>query len=347
MRSGVRSSRWGLAVSQLMCFGRWGVLAAAAGLAVLAAPRRAAAEPTPLAPQVAYNYGENETPRAAGMGGALRALGNSTAAMFMNPAAMAETRVYHIEALAQISPEARRQVYGGVVADSITGRLAGGISAVGGFVDPDGLDRSYLDVRVGLAYPITDRLFVGLSGKYAKIIQEGTLRTGGLGESALSGGLRDEAGDGLASVDEMTFDAGIVARVSDSIYVSAVGTNLTYPAHGLLPTTFGGGIGLGTSDFSIEADAIADFSSYLDTTMRLMIGGEYLAANHFPIRLGYRFDQGAQEHAISGGLGYIANELAIEASVRRALASPGATTIVVGLTYHLEASGLTRAPAEM
>lgn len=322
-------------------------LALAVGLAIGAAPRRAAAEPTPLKPQVAYAYGENETARAGGMGGALRALGNSTSGMFINPAAMATTRVYHIEALAQISPEARRQVYGGAVADSVTGRLAGGIAVVGGFVDPDGVDRSYLDARVGLAYPITDRLFVGVSGKYAKIIQEGTLREGGLRDSVVSGGLRDDEGGGyLPSVDEMTFDAGVVVRVSDSVHVGAVGTNLTYPGHGLLPTTFGGGIGIGTSDFSIEADALADFSSYLDTSMRLMIGAEYLAGDHFPFRLGYRFDQGAKEHAISGGLGYIGNELAVEASVRRALADPGATTIFVGLTYHLEASGLTRAATD-
>ncbi|WP_245678182.1 hypothetical protein [Chondromyces crocatus] len=284
------------------------------------------------------------------MGGALRSLGNATSAIFVNPAAMVETRVYHVEALAQISPEARRQVYGGVVSDSVTGRLAGSISVLGGFIDGDGTDRSYLDARVALAYPITDRLFLGLTGKYAKIFQEGRLGAGGLGNSAVSGGLRDaDDGDGgyLASVDEFTFDAGLILKVSDAVYISAVGQNLTYPKHGLLPTTVGGGVGIGTQDFSVEVDALADFNSYLDPSMRLMVGGEYLVANHFPIRLGYRFDQGAKQHALSGGLGYVGNEFAIEASVRRALADPGATTVFFSLSYHLEAAGLTRSPAEM
>ncbi|EYF05584.1 Hypothetical protein CAP_3132 [Chondromyces apiculatus DSM 436] len=287
------------------------------------------------------------------MGGALRSLGNSTSAIFLNPAAMAETRVYHVEGLAQVSPEARRQVYGGVVSDSVTGRLAGSIAVVGGFIDGDGFDRSFLDARLALAYPITERLFIGLTGKYARIYQEGTLgagSAGGLGESAASGGLRDpDDTDGgyLPIVDEFSFDAGLVLKVSDSVYLSAVGQNLTYPGNGLLPTTVGGGVGIGTTDFSIEADALADFSSYLSTSMRLMVGGEYLVGNHVPIRLGYRFDQGAGEHSLSGGLGYVGNEFAIEGSVRRALADPGATTIFIGLSYHLDAAGLTRSPAEL
>jgi hypothetical protein len=324
-----------------------GALALAAALAVLSPARRAGADPTPLTPQIAYAYGENETPRAAGMGGGLRALGNGTTAMFQNPAEMVATRVYHIEALAQISPEARRQVYGGVVVDSVTGRLAGGIAVVGGFVDPDGIDRSYLDARIGLAYPISDRIFVGLAGKYAKITQDGTLRAGGLGASRASGGLLDPEGGGrLPLVDEITFDAGLTVRASDSIYIAAVGQNLTYPANGLLPTTLGGGIGFGTADFSVEGDALADFSSYSQTAARLMIGGEYLVGNHFPLRLGYRYDQGANLHALSAGIGYVGTEIAVEAGVRRTLSDPGATTIVIGIAYHLEASGLIRAPTD-
>lgn len=323
------------------------MLAVAVAVPLTAAARRADADPTPLPPQQAYAYGESETPRSAAMAGALRAVGNSTTAMFLNPAAMVETRVYHIEALAQVSPEARRQVYSGVVTDSVTGRLAGGLSVSGGFVDPDGIDRSYLDARVGIAYPVSDRLFVGLTGKYEKIFQEGTLRTGGLGASHVSGGLVDAEGGGrLPVVDEFTFDAGVAVRVSDSVFIGALGQNLTFPGNSLLPTSVGGGLGIGTSDFSVEGDVLGDFHSYAETTMRVMIGGEYLAGDHFPLRLGYRWDQGAGTHAISAGTGYVGKELAIEAAVRRTLADPGATTIFFGVTYHLEATGLTKAPSD-
>src|ERR1700743_3605436 len=84
------------------------------GLSLLAllTPARALAQ-SKLDPQVSYNYGENETPRSAAMGGALRAMGSGASAVYLNPAALPETRVYHITALAQVAPETDRQIYGG------------------------------------------------------------------------------------------------------------------------------------------------------------------------------------------------------------------------------------------
>ena len=63
------------------------------------------------------------------MGGALNALGVSTPALSLNPANMAMARVYHIEALAAFSPEAKRQTYGAAVVDSVlnSNGLAGGV----------------------------------------------------------------------------------------------------------------------------------------------------------------------------------------------------------------------------
>jgi len=300
---------------------------------------------TELAPQIKYNYGEDETARLAAMGGALRAVGSGTTGMILNPADIAETRVYHLEAFAQIVPEAGRQIYGGIVMDSITGRLAGGLAVTGGFVDPDGLDRSQLGVRLALAYPITDKLFVGLGGRYAKVTQSGESGPfGGKGVDKPAGGLVDSDGGRFAFVNTFTFDAGITAKVGENVYVGVLGQNLSYPNNAILPTTFGGGVGFGNKDLSIEADGLADFNSWGKTTARAMVGVEYLAGDHFPIRAGYRYDQGASLHWLSAGLGYIATEFSIEASVRRSLSDPGATTIVIGLAYFLESSGLTRSP---
>ena len=75
-----------------------------------------------------------------------------------------------------------------------------------------------------------------------------------------------------------------------------------------------------------------------------MAGGEYLIGNHFPVRLGYRFDWldkriSEPSHAVSGGLGYIDPRFSAQASARRTVTGPGATTVVVSFTYHLESSG--------
>ena len=79
---------------------------------------RARADASAIVPEVGYNYGEVETARSAAMGGALRALGNGVTGLYLNPANMALTRVYHLMALAQIWPESRRQTYGAAAVDS-------------------------------------------------------------------------------------------------------------------------------------------------------------------------------------------------------------------------------------
>lgn len=317
-----------------------------AGLSLLA-PGTAAADASPLPPPIVYNYGEHETPRSAAMGGALRAMGSGTDGIFLNPAALPEARVYHIQALAQVTPETGRQVYGGTIVDSVTSRMAGGFSFVGGFMDPKGLDRSFLDMRLDLAFPISDRFIIGVAGRYLKLTQSGV---GPFGLSPFSGGLIDTTSTDrppgrTAMVNALTVDAGIVVRPTDSFFISAVGQNLTYPKNGLLPTTVGGGLGYGNGVFAVEADGIADLNSWSKPTARVGAGAEYVAAGIVPIRAGYRFDQGAKLHTLSIGTGYVGPIFSIEAAVKRTLASPGATAMVFSIAYHLESSGLTRPTA--
>jgi hypothetical protein len=319
-----------------------------------------------LPPQVIYNYGENETTRSAAMGGALRALGNGTSAVLLNPADMLETRVYHAGGLVQGTPETKSLTFGSAIVDSVTGKLAGGLSLMGGWVDsgddPGRLNRSLVDVRVALAYPITDRIFLGVAGRYAKISQLAAdtpfsrpLRDDESNEliddapfsrDLVAGGLVDtaDAKSRYSLVNELTFDAGLTIKATDNVYLGALGQNLTYPNHGLLPTIVGGGIGFGNQNLSIEVDALADLTSWGKPKVRAMIGGEYLVGDHVPIRLGYRFDQGAKLHTLSFGGGYIGAEFSIEAALKRTLSSPeGATTLLFSLEYFFEAPGLVRA----
>ncbi len=279
------------------------------------------------------------------MGGALRALGNGTTGVFLNPASMAQTRVYHIEASAQITPETQRYVFGGVVVDSVTSKLAGAAAVNGGFMDGDGLDRSVFDVRSATAYPITDRLFLGIGGRYFKASQTAKIAPFGVGDK-VAGGLIDPTSSPtkrFAFLNTFTFDVGLTVRAADGLYIAALGQNLSYPNNGLLPTTIGGGIGYGTENLSIEADGVADLNSWGKPKARLMAGAEYLLVDHIPLRLGYRFDQGAGMHTLSGGLGYIGTSFSIEGSVKRTLTgTPGATSMVFSVAYFLESSGVTR-----
>lgn len=297
------------------------------------------ASPSNLPPQVGYNYGQTETPGIAATAGALRATSNSTSALFINPANMAATRVYHIGAFAQIWPQANRQSYGAAIVDSIvsSAKLAGGLGGSYTRQDPDGVDRTAIDVRFALAYPFSDMFFVGADGRYLSLEEDGypkSLRQ--LGPSVASGGLHDDP-----IVKSITFDAGMTLKPIDHLYLSIVGSNLTDPGNGFLPLTLGGGIGYVADTFSLEGDVLGDFSTYDNTTTRAMAGGGVLVADHFPLKLGYRYDEGAQSHAITGGLGYLDKAYAVELSLQRVVSGDPVTVVVFGFTYHVEATGLT------
>jgi hypothetical protein len=329
--------------------------ALAALLSAGLAPAVARADRSALDVNVVTDYGESETPRSAAMGGAVRAIATGSSGIYLNPAAMAAAPVYHIEALTQYTPETRRWVLGGTIVDSITSRLAGTFSIVGTPIpmDPDGIRRSVLDLRLGLAYPITERFILGVTGRYLKVNQSGTAGSNyGFLPSVVSGGLYDPSSgspptDRFALVNTATVDVGLLVKPTDSFYIGAVGQNLTYANNGFLPLLVGGGLGYMTDVFAIGVDGIADLSSWSvpgssKPTARLGAGAEYKAAGIIPLRLGYRFDEGSKLSTLSAGSGYVGQEWALEASVKRTVSSPGATTIFFSVGYYLESTGVTR-----
>lgn len=134
-------------------------LASAAALAAaLLRPGAARAEPSPLPPEIGWNYGEQETPRTAALGGATRAISTDLNAFFVNPAGIAASRVYHMGALAQVWPQARRQSYGLAAVDSATSRLSAGLGGFYTVQDSEGLRRKATDARLVLAFPLSERL---------------------------------------------------------------------------------------------------------------------------------------------------------------------------------------------
>ena len=260
---------------------------ACAALAWATLTSEAAANPSQLVPEVGYNYGEVETGRSAAMGGALRALGNAVTGLYLNPANIALTRAAHLQADAQIWPQASRQSYGASIVDSVTGRLAAGVGGHYNVLDPSGVDRKWTDARLALAFPLSDKFYVGATGKYLKLRENGlSAPKFGLPASPASGGLDQEP-----IVDGLTFDLGLTVKPSNQLLIGLLGSNLTSPGNGYQPTSLGGGVGIGTDDMTIEGDVVADFTTFTKadgssrTTMRAMAGFEYLAADHYPLRL--------------------------------------------------------------
>lgn len=307
-------------------------------LEIFVAAPVAHADASKLPPEVGYDHGQTLTPRVGGMGGAQRAFSNSTDALFVNPANMAMTRIYHVGAIAALWPEARRQSYGLAIVDSIVSasRVAGGLSASYLSQDPAGVDRSGFDVRFALAYPFSEQFFLGASAHYLSLKQSG-YPSGlfALQPSEAAAGRR-----GKTIVQEMTFDAGLTAKPVDEVAISLVGYNLTNPGVGFLPLVLGGAAAYGTTELTIEADALADLTTYDSTTWRVMGGGELLVGNHVPLRAGYSWDQGRGNHALAAGLGYLDEVYAFDVSVQRVVSGDASTAVFIGFKYHVESAGL-------
>jgi hypothetical protein len=301
-------------------------------LGLLAAQANAQDESKAL---IGFNYGEIETARIAAVGGGQRALATSVGALFTNPAGMASTRVYHLAALGQIWPEASRQSYGAAAVDSSvsSAQLAGGFGGTWNVQDKDELDRQWTDLRFALAYPFSDTFSLGLGAHYLWLQQNGL---GPLGESLASGGLHDQM-----IVRAVGVDAGATVRPSESFYVGLVANNFNDPGHGFMPLSIGGGLGIAADVITLEADAVADFTTWDRTTWRGMGGGTLLLAESYPISLGYRYDSGAKSHAVSAGLGYATKEFSAELACRRVVVGEKMTAFVLELRYHVDALGVT------
>ena len=297
--------------------------------------RVAAADPASTSPEQGYDLGEIQGARMLAFGGAQAALGTSTTSLFLNPANLPLARVYHFEALAAVSPEAQRQSYGGAVVDSSTSRLAGGVAGTWNLQDPNGINRQWTDIRVGMGYGLGDRFSVGAAGRYLRVSQ--ATGSGPLGPS--------EASDGLPSspiLNTLTCDIGATLIPIDGFRIGAVGKNLTNPGTGLAPTTVQGGAGYGSELFSIETDVLGDFTTYSAARARVMFGGELFLGGHVPIRLGYRCDDGTKTQAISAGLGYIESSWSFEVSARHDFVGEHPSTMLVASVrffYNPEGTG--------
>jgi hypothetical protein len=316
------------------------VVASATALgSLLFASRNAAAAPMSTSPEQAYDLGEIPSARAVGMGGALNALGVSTSSLYLNPANMPLARVYHFETLAAYVPEASRQTYGLAVADSMTGKLAGGAAATWSLLDPSGIHRTWTDIRAAFGFPLGDHLALGAAARWLRVEQDAS--AGPFGASPASSGTAN-----APIFNAITFDAGATVSIGDGFRMAAVGHNLTFTNTALAPTTAAAGVGYSAQVFAIEADGLLDFTTWGNTRGRIMGGGELFLADHYAIRAGWRYDGGTKLNTPSLGFGYIDPHWSVEVGVRRDIeAAHGSTLAVLSLRYFYDPNAST-SPAD-
>jgi hypothetical protein len=300
-------------------------------------PSVARAGPASTSIEQGYDLGEIQAPRGMGMGGALNALGSSTEALYLNPANLTATHVYHFELLGSYWLEAQRYSLGGAVVDSSSSRLAGGFAGSGSCqdcVDSAGIRRNFTDLRLAVAYPFGTLLSIGATARYLHVDQN--VSTGPFGPSLVSDGTPN--GPVLST---FTFDVGVTVTPIPQLHFGVVGHNLTDPGTGLAPTTLAGGIGYDGGVFAAEADVLEDFTTFGHPESRLMVGGELFVAQHVPLRIGYRYDDGTRSDSLFAGFGYINKQWGVELSGGRDIyATHPSTLFGLGLRYFYDSSGL-------
>lgn len=252
---------------------------------------------------------EIEDARPLAFGGALRANCPSNSALFLNPAGLAIGRLYHVETLYTFVPTANGHLAGGSVVDSVTAPVAAGLAFSYFAWDPEGLNRSEYDVRLAFAYYLANIVSFGLTVKYMYADQDGP---GPLGQSLLR-----STDDPL--LNTVSVDVGMIFTIGRIFNIGVVGYNLTDTGSIHAPLSLGLGFSLALgSSFVLAGDTLFDFRSREEPlTMRYMAGAEYFIANHFPVRLGYRYDELLETHSVTAGVGYIARQFATELSVRQ------------------------------
>jgi hypothetical protein len=273
-----------------------------------------------------------ESARGMAMGTGSRSSSASTQAQAENPANLVIGGVYHLEALTTYSPTFKRMTYGASVVDSMTSKLAAGISARGFFGDNKAGDNSGWEGRLGLGLPIGEILSLGVAGRYANFTVSDPHAKPEHPQTAT-----ETKPDRTFKVKAFTMDAAITLRLGDSLTISALGYNLIDTKSPLAPMMVGGSAGFAAGNgLTLGGDVLVDLNTHKQFSgPKLQFGGgiEYLAQNMAPIRLGYFYDQGRARNGVTAGLGYVTTNFGVQLSLRQVVTGEKETTLMSALQY--------------
>lgn len=268
---------------------------------------------------------------ALGVGDALTAAGTGTAALYANPAAMAQVPQQAFDGGFQHNGQAgTSSVYGSAVDATSAWGLAGG---VGYAKDVNwGVDRPLRDAsdfRAGLALGTTNdvgRLMIGASARWLSV--------------------DTFAPQKARSITQWTGDLGVDVAAG-SLRLGAALRNGLKPDVGEAPRRVAMGVGFVASSGLIEADGswgvanpTAPAGVVAMTGQVYRVGGGWQFGDEgLQVRAGYVFDQAqvghATRHLVCGGLGWHTTQVAVDVSTSVNVRDPSEMIIAAGLTWVL------------
>ena len=265
-----------------------------------------------------------ETARTIGMGAGTRASVMGTSALALNPANLNLGNVYHIDSALSYLPNQGVFTATAAVADSVSNKLAMGMSTTAVFGNGN-RDFNGYDLRVGAAMPLARVIVLGASLRYINVDSNIETQSG------------EPVGPGLQG---FTFDAAVRVTPIKGLHLSVVGYTLLKMDSSLAPIRLATSASFSFAEMiEVGGDFIVDFTSFDKTTYIAGVGAEFLAGRKVPLRLGYRHDTGRNIHQVTASAGYLHQKFAVELGLRQNVGGQEKdTALMLSLRYHVSGS---------
>lgn len=258
--------------------------------------------------------GLDVTARALATGDAQRAVSTGNDGIFVNPAGLAASRRYTFELDGVGDVHAGDYGFGASVVDSVSSApvAAGAAYTRWELGLPTGERTEGNEVRIASAYPISQRILFGATGKYLGI-----------------------SGGGL-DVHAWTFDAGFLITAG-GFRIGVTGQNLIPTNSRWAPLTGGLGVAFGSDDsFQLSLDTVVNLADSAHPAYSGRFGLEYLLGDAFPFRAGVMFDQPTKALDLTLGLGLVTSAFGVDVGWRHGLRQDGGQYVGVSVKMFLE-----------
>ncbi len=226
-----------------------------------------------------------DSPRALGLGGAVRGdpVGNSS--VTHNPAGMSRAQIYGAQTFYFRGGPADTNELGLNVVDSKTQpAVAVGLAYGYTFTDSDAVeDISGHDARLAFSSAVVPgSVSLGLGLRYLSVE-------------------RSVAED----LDAFALGAGLLWSLSGSFHLGLVGESLINVKDDAYPRRAGGGVAYTGPVLTADVDVLMDFDAPDGTAPVFAAGAEVLIGEVVPFRVGYTRDNGRDTQYLSGGIGFV------------------------------------------
>lgn len=234
------------------------------------------------------------TPRALGMGDAVRAVGFGTSGLYFNPACLSQIRQYALDTGYGFQGGGKVHNFHVSVSDSQTNpEVAAAFGYTYSQSNLAGTRFKGHDIRAAVSTAFGDealRFGFGAGFRYLKVTGQ------------------------WVPVTMASFDVGAVLSVQRLFHVGVSGQNLVTRSAVHAPKTLGVGGALTVSGLTVAGETTLDFDSRESTKASPGFGVEWVALGAVAIRAGFYWDRVSEpdQKRVSGGLGYVSQYVGVD-----------------------------------